>query len=50
MTKVKRNKARFWCPQCQMVGYRNPADAQAKAAAQGKTAAECPEGFGWHYR
>lgn len=46
MSKQKRNKAKFWCHQCGLIGYRNPADAQAKAKELGKGVRECS--FGWH--
>ncbi len=50
MTKAKRNKAKFWCHECGIIGYRNPADAEAKAAELAKQVAECPAGYGWHCR
>lgn len=49
VTKEKRNKAKFWCHRCGLLGYRNPVDAQAKAKEQNKTAFPCPSEEGWHY-
>lgn len=48
VAKQKRNKAKFWCHHCGSIGYRNPADAEAKAAELKMKAVECPAGYGWH--
>ncbi len=50
MAKQKRNKAKFWCHTCGTIGFRNPADAEAKAAEVKVKVVECPEGHGWHLR
>lgn len=50
MAKQKRNKAKFWCHTCGTIGFRNPADAEAKAAEVNVKVVECPEGHGWHLR
>lgn len=50
VAKHKRNKAMFWCVTCQMRGFRNPHDAEAKAKEVGGRLIECPSGWGWHVR
>jgi hypothetical protein len=51
MAKRKRNKDKFWCPDCRKVGYRNEEQARATAslAASPKVVFACAQGYGWHF-
>ena len=52
MTRQKRNRDRYWCHTCRLIGYRILAQAQDKVKQypKNKEVVECPEGFGWHFR
>lgn len=49
MAKVKRNKPKFWCHDCRLVGYRALELIQEKAKQHGKKVWPCPQGHGFHF-
>jgi hypothetical protein len=50
MAKKKRNKPKFWCPECRLVGYRTQELIQAKAQHHNKEVQVCPQGRGFHLK
>lgn len=49
MARIKRDKPRFWCRTCRLVGYRRQDEADAKAALTKKEVWPCPDGYGFHF-
>jgi hypothetical protein len=49
VTKAKRNKDRYWCHECQRMGYRTweLADAARKVKGPGKQIWACT--YGYHF-